>query len=162
MVISGIGGLGHIAVQYAVAMGLRVIAVDIATEKLDLASRLSAEYTVNAGDEDPGSAVQKYTEGGSHGVLVTAVHEAAFEQALNMARCGGTICFNELLPGEFPASVFDIVFRGLTICGSMIGTQQDMTDALDFFARGLIIPTVTECSLDDFNDIFKRRRNGQI
>lgn len=162
MVISGIGGLGHIAVQYAVAMGLRVIAVDIATEKLDLATRLGAEYTVNAGDEDPGSAVQKYTEGGSHGVLVTAVHEAAFGQALDMARSGGTIVFNGLPPGEFPASVFDIVFRGLTIRGSLVGTRQDMTEALDFFARGLIKPTVTECSLDDVNDVFERMRNGQI
>lgn len=162
MVISGVGGLGHIAVQYAVAMGMRVIAVDIADDKLELARKHGAEFTVNARNEDPGEAVQKYTDGGAHGVLVTAVHEAAFGQALDMARRAGTIVFNGLPPGEFPASVFNIVFKGLTIRGSLVGTRQDMAEALDFFARGLIKPTVSECSLDEVNDVLDRMRNGKI
>lgn len=162
MVISGVGGLGHIAVQYAVAMGMRVIAVDIADDKLELARKHGAEFTVNARNEDPGEAVQKFTEGGAHGVLVTAVHEAAFGQALDMARRNGTIVFNGLPPGEFPASVFNIVFKGLTIRGSLVGTRQDMNEALDFFARGLVKPTVSECSLNDVNDVLERMRNGKI
>lgn len=160
--ISGIGGLGHIAVQYAKAMGLRVIAVDIADEKLELASKLGAEFTVNAANDDPGEAVQNYTDGGAHAIVVTAVHEAAFGQALAMARSAGTIVFNGLPPGEFPASVFNIVFKGLTIRGSLVGTRQDMAEALDFLARGLVKPTVAECSLDDVNDVFERMRNGKI
>lgn len=162
MVISGVGGLGHIAVQYAVAMGMRVIAVDIAEDKLELARKHGAEFTVNARTEDPGAAVQEYTGGGAHGVLVTAVHEAAFGQALDMARRDGTIVFNGLPPGEFPASVFNIVFKGLTIRGSLVGTRQDMAEALDFFARGLIRPTVTECALEDVNDVLERMRQGKI
>ncbi|MHA2787913.1 alcohol dehydrogenase AdhP [Corynebacterium sp. S7] len=162
MVISGVGGLGHIAVQYAVAMGMRVIAVDVADDKLELARKHGAEFTVNARNEDPGEAIQKYTEGGAHGVLVTAVHESAFGQALDMARRNGTIVFNGLPPGEFPASVFNIVFKGLTIRGSLVGTRQDMAEALDFFARGLIKPTVTSCSLGEVNDVFERMRNGKI
>lgn len=162
MVISGVGGLGHIAVQYAVAMGMRVIAVDVADDKLELARKHGAEFTVNARNDDPGEAIQDYTKGGSHGVLVTAVHESAFGQALDMARRNGTIVFNGLPPGEFPASVFNIVFKGLTIRGSLVGTRQDMAEALDFFARGLIKPTVSSCSLDEVNDIFDRMRNGKI
>lgn len=162
MAISGIGGLGHIAVQYAVAMGMRVIAVDISDDKLELASKLGAEFTVNALNEDPGEAVQDYTDGGAHGVLVTAVHEKAFGQALGMARSAGTIVFNGLPPGEFPASVFNVVFKGLTIRGSLVGTRQDMKEAIDFFARGLVKPTVTECALEDVNDVFDRMRNGKI
>src|SRR5699024_208207 len=122
MAISGIGGLGHIAVQYAVAMGMRVIAVDISDEKLELASKLGAEFTVNAANEDPGEAVQNYTDGGAHGVLVTAVHEKAFGEALGMARSAGTLVCNGLAPGESPASVFNIAFKGLTIRGSPGGT----------------------------------------
>ena len=162
VVISGVGGLGHIAVQYAVAMGMRVIAVDIAEDKLELARKHGAEFTVNAREVDPGAAVVEYTKGGSHGVLVTAVHEAAFGQAIHMARKGGTIVFNGLPPGDFPAPIFDIVFKGLTIRGSLVGTRQDLAEALDFYARGHIHPTVTECALEDVNDVFEKLRHGGV
>lgn len=69
VVISGVGGLGHIAVQYAVAMGMRVIAVDIADDKLALAERHGAELTINANGPDPAQQIQEKV-GGTHGVLV--------------------------------------------------------------------------------------------
>ena len=162
MVVSGVGGLGHIAVQYAVAMGMRVIAVDIADDKLDLAKRHGAEFTVNARHDDPAEAVQEYTGGGAHGILVTAVHPQAFGQAIGMARKGGTIVFNGLPPGDFPAPIFEIVFKALTIRGSLVGTRQDLAEALDFYARGMIKPTVSECSLDDVNAVFDEMRHGKI
>ena len=80
MAISGIGGLGRIAVQYARAMGLRVVAVDIVDSKLALATRLGAEVAVNARTSDVVAEVQKAT-GGVHGVLVTVVHPQAFATA---------------------------------------------------------------------------------
>jgi len=89
--ISGIGGLGHIAVQYAVAMGLRVAAVDIADDKLALAKKHGAEVTVNALHEDPVEVIQRET-GGCHGVLVTAVHPSAFGQAIGMAPVAEPSC----------------------------------------------------------------------
>ena len=162
VVISGVGGLGHLAVQYAKAMGMRVIAVDIADEKLELAKKHGAEFTVNAAEVDPAEAVQEYTDGGAHGVIVTAVHPQAFGQAINMARRAGTIVFNGLPPGEFPAPIFDIVLKGLTIRGSLVGDRQDQVEALDFYARGLIHPTVTECRLDDVNEVFTNMEKGKI
>ncbi|MEB4613510.1 alcohol dehydrogenase AdhP [Leucobacter sp. M11] len=161
VVISGIGGLGHIAVQYAVAMGMRVAAVDIAEDKLALAKKHGAEVVVNAKDGDPVAAVQEAT-GGSHGVLVTAVHPAAFGQAIGMTRRGGTIVFNGLPPGDFPAPIFDIVLKGLTIRGSIVGTRQDMIEALEFYARGQIKPTVQERSLDEVNEVLDEMRAGKI
>ncbi len=159
--ISGIGGLGHIAVQYARAMGLRVVAVDIDDAKLALAQRLGAEVTVNARTQDVIAEVQRAT-GVVHGVLVTAVHPQAFGQAIGLTRRGGTIVFNGLPPGDFPAPIFDIVLKGLTIRGSIVGTRQDMAEALDFYARGLIHPTVTSAGLDEVNDVFDRMQRGQI
>lgn len=161
VVISGIGGLGHIAVQYAVAMGLRVIAVDIADDKLALAKKHGAEVTVNAMDGDPASAVQEAV-GGAHAVLVTAVHKDAFGQAIAMTRRGGTIVFNGLPPGEFPAPIFDIVLKGLTIRGSIVGTRQDMVEALDFYAAGKIHPTFTKRPLGDINAVLDEMRHGKI
>ncbi|WP_261393877.1 alcohol dehydrogenase AdhP [Microbacterium esteraromaticum] len=161
VVISGIGGLGHIAVQYARSMGMRVVAVDIDESKLALARKHGAEVTVNAATDDPGEAVQQAI-GGAHGVLVTAVHPKAFGQALAVTRRGATIVFNGLPPGDFPADIFDIVLRAITIRGSIVGTRQDMAEALDFFARGEIHPTVAVEPLDDINDIFERMERGQI
>jgi len=161
VVISGIGGLGHIAVQYAKAMGLRVAAVDIADDKLALARKHGAELVVNALDEDPVTAIQKAT-GGAHGVLVTAVHPAAFGQAIGMTRRGGTIVFNGLPPGDFPAPIFDIVLKGLTIRGSIVGTRQDMDEALQFYARGQIHPTVSERRIDEVNDVLDEMKHGKI
>ncbi|MCM1013435.1 MULTISPECIES: alcohol dehydrogenase AdhP [unclassified Brevibacterium] len=161
VVISGIGGLGHIAVQYAVAMGMRVVAVDVADDKLALAKKHGAEITVNAFAEDPAEVIQEKI-GGSHGVLVTAVHPAAFGQAIGMTRRGGTIVFNGLPPGDFPAPIFDIVLKGLTIRGSIVGTRQDMVEALEFYAAGKIHPTYTKRPLEDINAIFDEMIHAKI
>lgn len=159
--ISGIGGLGHIAVQYARAMGLRVVAVDIDDSKLALAARLGAEVTVNARTSDVLAEVQNAT-GGVHAVLVTAVHPQAFGEAIGLARRGGTIVLIGLPPGDFPAPIFDIVLKGLTIRGSIVGTREDMAEALDFYARGLIHPIVTTAKLDEVNEVFDRMKRGEI
>lgn len=161
VVISGIGGLGHIAVQYAKAMGLRVVAVDVADDKLALARKHGAELTVNAMTEDPVEVIQRET-GGAHGVLVTAVHPKAFGQAIGMARRGGTIVFNGLPPGDFPAPIFEIVLKGLTVRGSIVGTRQDMEEALEFYARGEIHPTVSTRKLDEINDVLDEMKRGKI
>lgn len=160
--ISGIGGLGHVAVQYAVAMGLRVAAVDIADDKLELAKECGAEVVVNAKDSDPIAAIKDQTGGGTHGVLVTAVHPSAFGQAIGMARRGGTIVFTGLPPGDSPTPIFDVVLQGLTIRGSIVGTRQDMVEALDFYGRGLIHPHVAKRRLDEINEIFDEMREGTI
>jgi propanol-preferring alcohol dehydrogenase len=161
VVISGIGGLGHIAVQYAKAMGLRVVAVDIADDKLALAKTHGAELVVNALQEDPAEVIQRVT-GGAHGVLVTAVHPSAFGQAIHMTRRGGTIVFNGLPAGDFPASIFEIVLKGLTVRGSIVGTRQDMEEALEFYSRGQIHPTVATRELGEINAVFDEMKHGKI
>jgi propanol-preferring alcohol dehydrogenase len=161
VVISGIGGLGHVAVQYARAMGMRVAAVDVADDKLALAQRHGAEVVVNAQHDDPAAAIVAQT-GGSHGVLVTAVHPSAFGQAIGMTRRGGTIVFNGLPAGDFPASIFEIVLKGLTVRGSIVGTRQDMAEALDFYARGQIHPTVATRELGEINAVFDEMKRGRI
>ena len=161
VVISGIGGLGHVAVQYAKAMGMRVAAVDVADDKLALAQKHGAEVVVNALHGDPAEAILAQT-GGAHGVLVTAVHPSAFGQAIHMTRRGGTIVFNGLPAGDFPASIFEIVLKGLTVRGSIVGTRQDMAEALDFYARGQIHPTVATRELGEINSIFDEMKHGKI
>ncbi|QJW95004.1 alcohol dehydrogenase AdhP [Frigoriglobus tundricola] len=161
VVVSGVGGLGHMAVQYARAMGLHVAAVDVDDKKLDLARKLGAAVTVNAGTTDPAAYVKKET-GGAHGVLVTAVSPKAFEQALGMVRRGGTVALNGLPPGTFPLSIFDMVLGGITVRGSIVGTRLDLQEALDFAGAGLVKATVTADKLENINDVFERMHKGQI
>ncbi len=159
--ISGIGGLGHMAVQYARAMGMRVAAVDIDPAKLKLAQELGAELTVNAMEQDPGAYLKKEV-GGMHGVLVTAVSRPAFAQALGMTRRGGTIALNGLPPGDFPLPIFDTVLNGLTIRGSIVGTRLDLQVSLDFAAAGLVHAHTATARLDDINAVFDRMQAGKI
>lgn len=159
--ISGIGGLGHMAVQYARAMGLNVAAVDVDDDKLALARQLGASVTVNARDTDPAAFLQKEI-GGAHGALVTAVSPKAFEQALGMVRRGGTVSLNGLPPGNFPLPIFDMVLRGVTVRGSIVGTRLDLQESLDFAARGQVKATVRTEKLENINDVFARMHKGQI
>lgn len=161
VVISGIGGLGHMAVQYARAMGLNVAAVDVDDKKLDLARRLGAEVTVNARQQDPAAYLKKEI-GGAHGALVTAVSPKAFEQAIGMTRRGGTIALNGLPPGDFPLSIFDMVLNGTTVRGSIVGTRLDLQEALDFAGEGKVKATVSAEPLENINDIFARMHQGGI
>ena len=159
--ISGIGGLGHVAVQYARAMGLHVAAVDIDDTKLELACKLGASLTVNARREDPATVIQRDI-GGAHGVVVTAVSNSAFGQAIDMARRGGTISLVGLPPGDFPTPIFDVVLKGLHITGSIVGTRADLQEALDFAGEGLVKATIHGDKLENINQVLDQMRAGQI
>ncbi|MFO1139460.1 MAG: alcohol dehydrogenase AdhP [Paracoccus sp. (in: a-proteobacteria)] len=163
VVISGIGGLGHMAVQYAKAMGMNVAAVDIDDEKLALARKLGATVTVNAAtDPDPAAAIKRETDGGAQGVLVTAVGRKAFEQAIGMVARGGTVALNGLPPGDFPLDIFGMVLNGITVRGSIVGTRLDLQESLDFAGQGKVKATVHSAKLEDINDIFAKMHKGQI
>lgn len=161
VVISGVGGLGHMAVQYAKAMGFNVAAVDVADDKLELAKRLGATVVVNAKNADPAEYLQKEI-GGAHGVLVTAVSPKAFEQAMGMVRRGGVISCNGLPPGDFPLPIFSMVLKGITVRGSIVGTRLDLQEAIDFAAAGKVKATVKAEKLENINDVFDRMHKGQI
>ena len=161
VVISGIGGLGHMAVQYAKAMGLNVAAVDVDDAKLDLAKRLGAMVTVNAKTTDPVAYLKKEI-GGAHGALVTAVSPKAFEQAVGMVRRGGTVSLNGLPPGQFPIDIFGMVLNGVTVRGSIVGSRLDLQESLDFAEMGKVKATVATDKLENINNVFDRMHKGQI
>lgn len=160
--ISGIGGLGHIAVQYAKAMGLHVAALDVTEEKLALARQLGAEVTVNSKTPDAAAQVLKATGGGAHGVLVTAVSVPAFAQALKLVRRKGTIALNGLPPGEFPTPIFDVVLKRITIRGSIVGTRKDLAEAVQFATEGKVKAHIHKAKLEDINTIFSDLGNGKV
>jgi len=160
--ISGIGGLGHVAVQYAKAMGLNVVAIDVADEKLVLARESGADILVNATAPDAAEAVRQATQGGVHGVLVTAPSPPAFRQAIDMTRRKGTVVLVGLPPGDFPTPIFDLVLKRITLRGSIVGTRADLAEAIALATSHRIRAHYVKESLSNINEVFRKLEAGQI
>ncbi|MBB1250650.1 MULTISPECIES: alcohol dehydrogenase AdhP [unclassified Rhizobium] len=161
VVISGVGGLGHMAVQYAKAMGLHVVAVDVHEDKLALARDLGADLLIDARQEDAAEQVQKAI-GGAHGALVTAVSPLAMEQAFHMLRSRGTMSLVGLPPSKIALPVFDTVLKRITVRGSIVGTRQDLEESLQFAGEGKVKSHFSWDKLDNINAIFDRMIEGKI
>jgi propanol-preferring alcohol dehydrogenase len=162
MAVSGAGGLGHLAIQYAKAMGLFVCAIDIDDGKLAHAKQVGADMVINAKTSDPAATLKKETGGGAHGVLITAPSLPAFKQGVGMTRKRGTCVLVGLPPGEFPVPLFDVVANCITIRGSFVGTRLDMAEALAFAAEGKVKADVELQPLSSINQIFDRLEHGQV
>ena len=161
VVISGIGGLGHLAVQYAKAMGMHVAAVDISPDKLTLAQSVGADLVVDAALEDPVAAIQKAI-GGAHGVLVTAPSQPAFAQGVGMLRRGGTLALVGLPPGTFDLNIFEVVLTRKTIRGSIVGTRLDLAESLSFATEGRVKVHYHREPLENINQVLTDMQAGKI
>lgn len=159
--IYGVGGLGHMAVEYAVAMGYKVAAVDTSDEKLALAKQLGALEVINCQKEDPAMALQARL-GGVQGAIITPATAQAFDQGVLSLKRGGTCVLVGLPPADFPVDIFSMVLNGLTVRGSIVGTRADLIEALQFAADGKVKPVFEIARLDEINDIFARMEQGSI
>ncbi len=160
--ISGCGGLGHLAIQYAKVMGFQICAVDVDDGKLALAKSLGADLVFNARHGDPAAALKKATGGGAHGVLITAPSLPAFKQGVAMTRKTGTCVLVGLPPGDFPLPLFDIVADCVTVRGSFVGTRADMAECLAFSADGRVKADIELQPLSAINEVFDRLRHGKV
>ncbi|MDF2187932.1 zinc-dependent alcohol dehydrogenase [Paraflavitalea sp. CAU 1676] len=159
--ISGIGGLGHLAVQYAKALGYRVAAIDVDDSKLALAKEVGADITVNASKQSPDDFLKKEI-GGVHGMLVTAVVNEAFSQTLRAIRPGGTMTMAGIPDGALPVSVFDACMGEIIVRGTLIGTRTEMQEAIELALQGKVRTRATGAKLEDINDILPRLHQGKI
>lgn len=161
LIVSGIGGLGHMAIQYAKAMGLKVAAIDIHEKQLILAEALKADLVINASIENPIHRIQKEIKG-AHGVLATGVSAESFNQAINMLRPHGTLSIVGLPPGDCKLSIFDLVLNRKTVRGSIVGTRKDLAECLAFAEEGKVKVQYTLDKLENINNIFKAMEAGQV
>ncbi|MDN4073037.1 alcohol dehydrogenase AdhP [Fictibacillus terranigra] len=159
--IYGIGGLGHVALQYAKAMGFNIIAVDIQDDKLELAKQLGADITINGLKVDPVQEIKERV-GGVQSAVSVAVTKKAFEQAYDSVKRGGTLVVVGLPNAELPIPIFDTVLNGVTVKGSIVGTRKDLQEALEFAAQGKVRTNIEIQPLDRINDVFDRMETGKI
>jgi propanol-preferring alcohol dehydrogenase len=149
--VFGVGGLGHMAIQYAKIAGGRVIAVDLFDDKLELAKELGAEFTVNASKVDPVAAIQAL--GGANQAIALAVSPKAFEQAYGSLRRGGTLVFVALpADNEVTLPIFETVLQGITVVGSIVGTRKDLREVFELHAAGRTHVTREIRPLDSVNE----------
>jgi alcohol dehydrogenase, propanol-preferring len=133
--VSGVGGLGHLAVQYAKIFGGMVAAIDINDEKLALAKKLGADILIDARAEDPAAALQAH--GGADVAIGLAVDDASFATAYAGLRRGGRLVLVALpASGTLKIPVFDTVLNGTSVIGSIVGTRQDLADVFALHAAG--------------------------
>src|SRR4051794_4323351 len=159
--VFGVGGLGHMAIQYARIAGGRVVAVDLIDEKLELARELGAEFTVNAAREDPVAAIQRL--GGANQAIALAVSPRAFEQAYGSLRRGGTLVFVALpADNEVTLPIFETVLNGITVVGSIVGTRKDLREVFALHAAGKTKVIRETRSLDDINEAIADVEAGRV
>ncbi|MGH6962399.1 MAG: zinc-binding dehydrogenase, partial [Dongiaceae bacterium] len=163
--VFGVGGLGHLAVQYAKAMGLQVAAIDVADDKLRLATSLGADMVVNAKKADPVRALKKELAGGPHAAVVTTPASIAFDQAIRSLRPSGACSFIGV-PGRdgdrLPISISRVINHELSLRGSNVGSRLDLAEAIRFAVEGRVKVKVERQPLRAINKVLERMRRGKI
>ncbi|CAM5567157.1 alcohol dehydrogenase AdhP [Streptomyces aurantiogriseus] len=159
--ISGVGGLGHLAVQYAKIAGATVAAIDVTDEKLELARELGADILIDARKEDPAEVLKQH--GGAHAAIALAVNEQAFASVYGGLRRGGKLVMVALpAGGTISVPIFDTVLNGTSVIGSIVGTRQDLDEVFQLHAAGRTKVIYETRPLDTVNDSITEVLNGQI
>nr|ADM08009.1 alcohol dehydrogenase [Candida maltosa] len=158
------GGLGSLAIQYAVAMGYRVLAIDGGEDKGKFVKSLGAEEYIDfTKEKDIVGAVQKITNGGPHGVINVSTSEAAINQSAQYIRKLGKVVLVGLPGGsKITAPVFTMVGKSFQIRGTNVGNRKDTAEAIDFFTRGLIKCPIKVVGLSELPEVFKLIEAGKI
>lgn len=167
LAISGAGGgVGALGIQYAKAMGYRVIALDAGSEKVELCKKLKADVFIDVtAVEDSGAEVRKATSGqGVAAVLVAAGSGRAYQDALGMLAPLGTLVCIGIPPPSGTVTFHPLAFisKGYRVIGSAVGTRGDILEAIDFVVRGQVIPIVSSIELGDLPDAAQRFKAGKV
>jgi propanol-preferring alcohol dehydrogenase len=159
--IFGIGGLGHLALQYAKISGATVVAVDVTDEKLALAKELGADYVINALTQDPIAEIKAL--GGAHAAISVAVAPKAFEQAFGSLRRGGKLIL-VALPADnvVELPIFQTVLNGISVIGSIVGTRKDLAEVYQLHAAGRTRVIRETRTLDEVNECFEEVEKGHV
>lgn len=159
--VFGIGGLGHLAIQYATIAGATVAAVDVLDAKLDVAKRVGASYQINVLAEDPVERIQAL--GGADAAIVLAATPRACEQAFASLKRNGTLVLVGL-PADniMRLPIFETVLKGVKVVGSLVGTRVDLAETFDLHADGRTTIVRESQPLESVNESMQRVLSGTV
>lgn len=153
--VFGVGGVGHMVIQFARLTGADVIAVSRGAEHLELARELGATETIDASAADPGEVLA--AAGGVDASIVFAPSDAAVGQALRATRPGGVVVVGvNADPGTLPFA------DEKTIVGSLLGTRQQMREVLALAAAGKVRAHCEPFPLEQAGEALRRLKAGEI
>lgn len=159
--VFGVGGLGHLGLQYARVAGAEVVAVDLVDERLKTARELGADHVLNPKKQDVVAEIQKL--GGADAVIATAVSPKAFEQGYQSLKRGGTIVFVGLPEDNYvQLPIFETVLNGIRVIGSIVGTRQDLREVFQIHAQGKTKVIYETRKLSEVNEAFEEVLNGTM
>jgi propanol-preferring alcohol dehydrogenase len=156
--IFGYGGLGQLALQYGLSLGLKVAVVDVSETKIERAKAAGAFLAVNS----PGSgrSLQKQTGGVDAAIVFTGSTEA-MEQAIKSVKRTGTVVVVGLTTRDLPVSVTELVLKGIRITGSYLGSRWDLAAVFKMATNGVVASTET-FPLDQAPQVLDRLKKGEI
>ncbi|KAA1475888.1 GroES-like protein [Dentipellis sp. KUC8613] len=159
------GGLGHLAIQYATALGLRALAIDTGDDKKETCLQLGAQAWVDFKETKDlvGDIIAICGGQGAHAALITTASAKAYEDSINYLRTRGTVVVIGV-PEKFiwgiPVGL--VMAKAIRIVGHLLGNYQDTVEALDLVARKKVIPHVNVRQLADINNVFDDMRDAKI
>jgi propanol-preferring alcohol dehydrogenase len=158
--VVGVGGLGHLALQYAKIFGTTTVAVDVAEEKLALAKDLGADHAVDARSKQE---EQLADLGGVDVAVVTVPSPAAMRAAHAALNPNGRLVLVGLpADNRLELPVFETVLRGIQIIGSLVGTRNDLADCFALHAAGRTRVIAQTRRLEDVNECFDEVLDGRV
>jgi propanol-preferring alcohol dehydrogenase len=155
----GMGGLGHLAIQYARHLGLRVAAADVAESKLEMARALGADLALPA--ETAGRTLQKQW-GGADAAIVLTGSPAAIQQAFRALKRRGTLITCGLSTNQYELPIVDTVLKGISIRGSYLGTRADLEEVFRLAEAGVGRAHIERHTLDQAPELLEKMRRGEI
>jgi propanol-preferring alcohol dehydrogenase len=167
MLISGAGGgVGSLAVQYAVAMGYRVIGVDVGINKGVSCMNMGCEKFIDLEMEHDMTAFVKHATGGKmvSAALVCIGNTKAYEAALECVGSFGTLVSVGIPPpglqGLMAVHPLKLIQEGIKVTGSLVGSRGDIAEAMEFVRRGVVTPKVKIITMDELD--YYARQVGKI
>jgi propanol-preferring alcohol dehydrogenase len=155
----GLGGLGHLAIQYAKHLGLRVAVADVSDSKLEMARSLGADLAVLA--ENAGRTLQKQW-GGADAAIVLTGSPAAIQQAFRALKRTGTLITSGLSTNSYELPIVDTVLKGISIRGSYLGTRADLDEVFRLALSGVGRAHIEKYPLEAAPELFETMRRGEI
>ncbi|MBI5341568.1 MAG: alcohol dehydrogenase catalytic domain-containing protein [Mycolicibacterium rufum] len=157
--VQGIGGLGHLGIQYAHRMGFRVAAIARGTDKAALAADLGADHYIDSAAEDPGSALTAL--GGAAAIVATAASGASMSPLLAGLAPRGRLVVVGAAPDPMEVQTADLIFGGRSIIGSLTGSSIDNEDNLAFSVTQQITPMIEPMPFQDAPQAYERMMSGR-
>ncbi|WP_030016008.1 alcohol dehydrogenase [Curtobacterium sp. S6] len=156
--ILGVGGLGHLAVQYAAKMGFVTVAIARGTEKKDLSLELGADHYIDSTAEDPSAKLREL--GGASVVLATVTAPSAMTSVLGGIAPRGELVVVGASPEPMQIPPFALIPSALTVKGHASGTAQDSEDTMNFSAHSEVSPRIETMPLDQAQAAYDKMMAG--